>query len=98
MILGTSENTTSRNCPKSLGRVYGVGLRTAEKALFGPFRTPYSGQIHARSVTRTPFRTVSLRGWVNKEESEREGAVTPSPSYYAEVACDFYGVSSSLPL
>src|SRR5215211_1433288 len=54
-----------RNCPKSLARVCGVGLRTAEKALFRPFRTPYSGQIHAQSVVRTPFRTVSPRRWVN---------------------------------
>jgi hypothetical protein len=39
--------------------VYDVALRTAEKALFGPFRHPYSGQVHVRSVAHTPFRTVS---------------------------------------
>jgi hypothetical protein len=48
-----------RNCPKSLGGAYGVALRTAEKALFGPFRHFYSGQIHDRNVAQTPFRTVS---------------------------------------
>jgi len=32
-----------------------VALRTAEKALFGPFRPPYSGHIHARSIAHTLF-------------------------------------------
>jgi hypothetical protein len=61
---------SQRNCPKSRGRVCGVGLRSAEKALFRPFRTLYSGQIHARSVALTPFRTVSLPSWVNNTRLE----------------------------
>jgi hypothetical protein len=32
-----------------------VALRTPEKALLGPFRTPYSGRIRAPSVARTLF-------------------------------------------
>jgi hypothetical protein len=29
--------TSGRNCPKSLGGVYGAAVRNAEKALFGSF-------------------------------------------------------------
>jgi hypothetical protein len=32
-----------------------VALRTPEKALLGPFRTPYRGRIRAPSVARTLF-------------------------------------------
>ena len=31
----------------------------SRKVPFGPFHAPYSGQIHAWSVIRTPFPTVS---------------------------------------
>jgi ketosteroid isomerase-like protein len=34
--------------------------------LFVPFWPPYASQSHAQRVARTPFRTVSLRRWVNK--------------------------------
>src|SRR5215217_8521692 len=44
-----------RNCPKSLGRVYSVALRTAEKALFGPFWSPYTVQIHGRALLKALF-------------------------------------------
>jgi hypothetical protein len=39
-----------------------VALRASETA----FWSPYTAQIHPRSVAHTPFQTVSLRGWVNK--------------------------------
>ena len=32
-----------------------MALRTPEKALLGPFRTPYSGPLRAPSVARTLF-------------------------------------------
>ncbi len=55
-----------RNCPKSLGGAYSGALWAAKKRLFGPFHPPFTGQIHARSVARTPFRTVSLGYLVNR--------------------------------
>jgi hypothetical protein len=37
-----------------------VALQVTETVPFGPFGTPYTCQIHVRSVARTPFQTVSL--------------------------------------
>ena len=48
-----------RNCPKSPRRFYNVALQATVMVLFGPFCRPYIGQIYGRSVTHTPFRTVS---------------------------------------
>jgi hypothetical protein len=36
-----------------------MALEGTEGAPFGPFRPRNTGQIHARSVARTPFQTVS---------------------------------------
>jgi hypothetical protein len=43
-----------------------VALQVTETVPFGPFGTPYTCQIHVRSVARTPFQTVSLGTLVNK--------------------------------
>jgi len=43
-----------------------VASRSIEVALFGLFWPRYNGKIHARSVTQTPFQTVSLGNSVNK--------------------------------
>src|SRR5215203_4663782 len=48
-----------RDCPKSLVRVRGVVPRSAEKALFEPFRLPTSSEVRPGSVAQAPFRTVS---------------------------------------
>ncbi len=61
----TSENSILKLSEKSQ-RGLQLALQAVEKRLFGPFRAPCTGQIHARSVARTPFRTVSLGTWVNK--------------------------------
>src|SRR5215216_1755484 len=42
------------------------GLTGHQTALFGLFCPRYTGQIHARSSTQTPFRTVSPRTSVNR--------------------------------
>src|SRR5829696_5956735 len=52
-----------RNCPKRVGGACGVALRSTETVLFGPFWPPFTSQIHAQSVVRTPFRTVSEWGF-----------------------------------
>src|SRR5215212_5366932 len=72
-----SENFSSRNCPKSLGRPYNVALRDTEMALFGPFWRSYTGQIYGRNSAPTPFQTVSLgNNRVNKEpEKGSEGGL-----------------------
>jgi len=36
-----------------------VTLQATKTGLFGPFWPSYTSQIHARSVARTPFQTVS---------------------------------------
>ncbi len=55
-----------RNCPKSpFLAAHGGALWAAKKGLFAPFHPPYTSQIHARRVVRTPFRTVSPRTWVH---------------------------------
>src|SRR5215203_7055263 len=48
-----------RNCPKSPGGTRNWALEGTQRAPFGPFWSRNSGQIHARSIARTPFRTVS---------------------------------------
>src|SRR5436190_411787 len=48
-----------RNCPKSPGGTRNAGTQGTQTVPFGPFWPRYAGQIHSRSVTRTPFRTVS---------------------------------------
>jgi hypothetical protein len=72
-----------RDCPKSLGGACNVALRATETVLFGSFWPPCTGQIHDRNVTRTPFRTVSPRRWVNKGNKKSRGSqrqATPSNS------------------
>jgi hypothetical protein len=69
--------------------VYSVALRTAEKALFGPFRHPYSGQVHVRSVAHTLFRTVSIRSsqyLATRQLKEPAGAVVATAFASANVA------------
>ena len=48
-----------RDCPKRVGGACSVALRSTETVLFDPFWPPFTSQIHAKSVVRTPFRTVS---------------------------------------
>src|SRR5215211_8987293 len=48
-----------RDCPKRVGRACSVALRSTETVVFDPFWPPYASQIHAQSIARTPFRTVS---------------------------------------
>src|SRR5215212_5051981 len=45
----------------------------SRKVPFGPFRAPYSGQIHAWSVAQSPFRTVSRR--ISMKMSSRRAAL-----------------------
>jgi hypothetical protein len=40
----SSQNSSSRNCPKSLGGACDVALRATEKVLFGPFWPPYAAK------------------------------------------------------
>src|SRR5215208_540547 len=44
-----------RDCPKRVGRACSVALRSTETVVFDPFRPPYASQIHAQSISRTPF-------------------------------------------
>ena len=39
--------------------LYAFGLSPTPIASFGPFGPRYKGQMHALSITRTPFQTVS---------------------------------------
>src|SRR5215211_5506933 len=55
-----------RNRPKSLGRTWCVALRATENGSFRLIVTSVHCPIHSRSVTHTPFRTVSPRTRVNK--------------------------------
>src|SRR5215212_12215799 len=55
-----------RDCPKRVGGACDVALRSTETVLFDPFWSPCASQIHAKSVVRTPFRTVSPGTRVNK--------------------------------
>src|SRR5215211_6018447 len=48
-----------RNRPKSLGRTWCVALRATENGSFRLIVTSVHCPIHSRSVTHTPFRTVS---------------------------------------
>src|SRR5215211_7445030 len=57
--------TPSRNCLKSPGGTRNAGTQGTQTVPFGPFWPRYTGQIHARSVTRTPFQTVSRRSSQN---------------------------------
>src|SRR5918998_3135813 len=41
----SSQNSPSRNCPKSLGGACNVALRATETVLFGPFWPPYTAQF-----------------------------------------------------
>ena len=65
---GTSRRVSSpysdecvRDCSKTLEATCRAALETAEKRCFSIFWPPYTQQMHARSVARTPFRTVSER-------------------------------------
>src|SRR5215207_537569 len=53
-----SEKTPLKLSEKSQ-RGLQLALQAVEKRVFGPFRAPCTGQIHARSVAQTPFQTVS---------------------------------------
>src|SRR5215217_2216669 len=55
-----------RNCLKSPEGASNVASQGIEAVIFGTFGPLYTGQIHVRSVARTPFQTVSLRRWVNR--------------------------------
>ena len=72
-----------RDCPKSPGDARNMargGSGGPEGAPFGPFGLGISA-IHARSIARTPFRTVSERSRVNKgaaREVEMSGWLTNS--------------------
>src|SRR5215203_4331237 len=58
---GELPSISARNCLKSPEGASNVASQGTEAALFGPFRPLYTGQIHVRSVARTPFQTVSTR-------------------------------------
>src|SRR5215208_6902916 len=75
-----------RDCPKRVGRACSVALRSTETVVFDPFWPPYASQIHAQSISRTPFQTVSLerlsekgkrvpRSWIS------EGAKQPNKAF-----------------
>jgi hypothetical protein len=49
----------------------------------GPCHAPYTGQIHARSGARMPFRTVSERGFSEVRGVKREPSVTRVPRPHA---------------
>src|SRR5215217_1218298 len=46
---------TFRDCPESPRGVHSSALGATETMLFGPFWSPYTGQIHAHSVASTLF-------------------------------------------
>jgi hypothetical protein len=73
-VLETNFQTISRDCLKSSGRTSGVALRAAKEKRFSPFRLPYTGQIHTRSIARTPFRKDSegVFSDVRRQESSRK--------------------------
>jgi hypothetical protein len=64
----TSENTCSRNCPKSPDRALSKDLRAGEMRHIGLIWPSYEGKEGAQSKrsTPTPFRTVSLGSWGNR--------------------------------
>jgi hypothetical protein len=77
-----------RDCPKSPGLACGVAQRTAEKLLFVAFCPLHIDQIHAWSVARTPFRTVSEGVFSETQGSEgikRAGAVRETPAVHTTV-------------
>src|SRR3712207_8730507 len=51
----SSQNFPTKLSEKPRRRLERSALRTPEKALLGPLRTPYSGRIRAPSVARTLF-------------------------------------------
>src|SRR5215208_3323251 len=51
----TSENTPSRNCPKSLGGAHCVAVRETETVLFGPCRAPYTAKYGVGALLVTLF-------------------------------------------
>jgi hypothetical protein len=67
------EFITSETVRKGFGGACNVALRAIETLHFGPSWPPYTGDIHRRSVARTPFRTVSrrrvLRSWLGRRVS-----------------------------
>jgi hypothetical protein len=68
-----------RDCPKSTGSARKVASQVAEATPFGPFWPRYPDQINARSVARTPFRTVSPRTSVNKRKSHHLATALERP-------------------
>src|SRR5918995_1021547 len=56
--LRTSQNAVKKLSEKSLRCPKRVPTRLPNRPV-RPFRLRYTGQMHARSVTRTPFQTVS---------------------------------------
>jgi hypothetical protein len=71
-VSGYSANFAMKLSEKS-GDARNGALEDTEGAPFGPFRPRNTGQIHARSVARTPFQTVS-RGSHGEDDSS-----TPPP-------------------
>ena len=56
-----------------------MALQPVEEVLFGPFRAPNTGQIRGWSVAQSTFRTVSLRGSVNKGMKRKgRGVLAPA--------------------
>jgi hypothetical protein len=53
--------SAKRFAPKLSEKSLRCPRRGLEGAQIGPFKPRYTGQIHAWSVTRTPFQTVSQR-------------------------------------
>src|SRR5687767_3960621 len=82
---------------KRVGRACGVALRATETVLFGPFWPPYTAQIHASSVARTPFRIVSELGFshlgAQQTASVKLSIGTPETSYELPTRTDPKNVS-----
>jgi hypothetical protein len=89
-----TKSSLERLSEKSRRRLQ-LALRTAEKFPFGPFRPPYTGQIHGRSFARTPFRTVSEE--VFSEVRIAPVQETPERAGPGSAALEYLRVLSRLP-
>ena len=71
-LLRTPLGRSSQNAPSETVRKGPVvALRATETVLLGPFWPPDTAKIHVRSVARTPFRTVSERGFCEVRTGHR---------------------------
>jgi hypothetical protein len=65
----SSQNSSSKLSEKSRTGSAMVALEASETT----FWSPYTAQIHSRSVARTSFQTVSPGTWVNKGKRKGQG-------------------------